>query len=69
MKIPVLVDSRYRFATSQALETLEMGADAIFVNTIDIVIAKDPSAIAQVFRITLEAGELVHLASLAPHYY
>ena len=62
--IPVVVDAGIG-APSQALEALEMGADAVLVNTA-IAVARDPIAMAQAFRLALEAGESCRQAGLAP---
>ncbi len=62
--IPVVVDAGIG-APSQALEALELGADAVLVNTA-IAVAHDPVAMASAFRLALEAGELGRQAGLAP---
>ncbi len=61
--VPVVVDAGIG-APSQALEALEMGADAVLVNTA-IAVARDPIAMARAFRLALDAGELAHGAGLA----
>ncbi|AIN46940.1 thiazole synthase [Candidatus Palibaumannia cicadellinicola] len=63
-QVPVVVDAGIG-APSQALEALEMGADAVLVNTA-IAVAQDPVAMANAFRLALMAGELVNAAGLAP---
>ncbi|WP_158380133.1 thiazole synthase [Candidatus Williamhamiltonella defendens] len=63
-KIPVVVDAGIG-APSQALEALEMGADAVLVNTA-IAVAQDPVAMAHAFRLAMEAGEQSRQAGLAP---
>ncbi|OIV45768.1 thiazole synthase [Sodalis sp. TME1] len=63
-QVPVVVDAGIG-APSQALEALEMGADAVLVNTA-IAVAQDPVAMARAFRVALEAGELARQAGLAP---
>lgn len=63
-QVPVVVDAGIG-APSQALEALEMGADAVLVNTA-IAVAQDPVAMARAFRVALEAGELAGQAGLAP---
>lgn len=63
-QVPVVVDAGID-APSQALEALEMGADAVLVNTA-IAVAQDPVAMARAFRVALEAGELARQAGLAP---
>src|SRR5206468_13081536 len=52
--VPVVVDAGLG-APSQAAEALEMGADAVLVNTA-IAIASDPVRMAQAFRKAVEAG-------------
>ena len=52
--VPVVVDAGLG-APSQAAEALEMGADAVLVNTA-IAIASDPARMAAAFRKAVEAG-------------
>ena len=52
--VPVVVDAGLG-APSQAAEALEMGADAVLVNTA-IAIAADPVRMAQAFKKAVEAG-------------
>jgi thiazole synthase len=52
--VPVVVDAGLG-APSQAAEALEMGADAVLVNTA-IAIAGDPVRMAQAFKKAVEAG-------------
>jgi thiazole synthase len=52
--VPVVVDAGLG-APSQAAQALEMGADAVLVNTA-IAIASDPARMAQAFRKAVEAG-------------
>ncbi len=52
--VPVIVDAGLG-APSQAAEALEMGADAVLVNTA-IAIASDPARMAHAFRMAVEAG-------------
>ncbi|TKI03131.1 thiazole synthase [Martelella alba] len=61
--VPVVVDAGIG-APSQALEALEMGADAVLVNTA-IAVARDPVAMARAFRLALEAGEAGRQGGLA----
>ncbi len=61
--VPVVVDAGIG-TPSQALEALEMGADAVLVNTA-IAVARDPVAMARAFKLALEAGELGRQAGLA----
>jgi len=52
--VPVVVDAGIG-APSHAAEALEMGADAVLVNTA-IAIASDPSRMAIAFKLAVEAG-------------
>ena len=52
--MPVVVDAGLG-APSQAAAALEMGADAVLVNTA-IAIAADPARMARAFRMAVEAG-------------
>lgn len=54
--VPVVVDAGLG-RPSHASEALEMGADAVLVNTA-IAIASDPVAIARAFRLAVEAGRI-----------
>jgi thiazole synthase len=54
--IPVIVDAGIG-APSHAAEALEMGADAVLVNTA-IAIAENPIHMATAFRLAVEAGRL-----------
>lgn len=62
-KVPVVVDAGIG-APSHAAEALEMGADAVLVNTA-IAIADDSSAMARAFRLAVEAGRLAWQAGRA----
>ncbi|KAA8995070.1 thiazole synthase [Affinibrenneria salicis] len=59
-RVPVVVDAGIG-VPSHAVEALEMGADAVLVNTA-IAVARDPVKMAQAFRIAVEAGELARQA-------
>jgi thiazole synthase len=61
--VPVVVDAGLG-APSQAAEALEMGADAVLVNTA-IAIASDPSRMAQAFRKAVEAGREAYEIGIA----
>lgn len=61
--VPVVVDAGLG-APSQAAEALEMGADAVLVNTA-IAIASDPVRMAQAFRKAIEAGREAREIGLA----
>src|SRR5438105_10031297 len=60
--VPVVVDAGIG-APSQAAEAMEMGADAVLVNTA-IGTAGDPVAMAAAFRLAVEAGRQAFLAGL-----
>jgi len=51
-------------APSHAAAALEMGADAVLVNTA-IAVAGQPVAMAHAFRLAVEAGRLAYEARLA----
>jgi len=61
--VPVVVDAGLG-APSQAAEAMEMGADAVLVNTA-IAIAPDPSRMAAAFRKAVEAGREAREVGLA----
>jgi thiazole synthase len=61
-EVPVVVDAGLG-APSQAAESLELGADAVLVNTA-IARADDPAAMARAFRLAVEAGRAARLAGL-----
>src|ERR1700726_3194909 len=61
--VPVVVDAGLG-APSQAAEAMEMGADAVLVNTA-IAIASDPARMAQAFRKAIEAGREAREIGLA----
>ena len=60
--VPVVVDAGLG-APSHAAEALEMGADAVLVNTA-IAVAGDPVAMARAFKKGVEAGREAFLAGL-----
>lgn len=60
--IPVVVDAGIG-APSQAAEAMEMGADAVLVNTA-IAIAEDPVEMAIAFKMAVEAGRKAYKAKL-----
>ena len=60
--VPVVIDAGLG-APSHAAEAMEMGADAVLVNTA-IAIASDPVAMARAFKLAVEAGRMAHLAGL-----
>lgn len=62
--VPVVVDAGIG-RPSHAAEALEMGADAVLVNTA-IAIARDPVAIARAFRMAVEAGRIAYESGGVP---
>jgi thiazole synthase len=62
-KIPVIVDAGIG-APSHAAEAIEMGADAVLVNTA-IAVANDPVMMARAFKLAVEAGQMAVEAQLA----
>lgn len=61
--VPVVVDAGIG-APSQAAEAMEIGADAVLVNTA-IAIAEDPVEMATAFKMAVEAGRKAHNAKLS----
>jgi thiazole synthase len=61
--VPVVVDAGLGLP-SHAAESIEMGADAVLVNTA-IAIAADPVRMARAFKLGVEAGELARHAGAA----
>lgn len=61
--VPVVVDAGLG-APSHAAEALEMGADAVLVNTA-IAIASDPNRMAMAFKLGVEAGRAAFECGLA----
>ena len=61
-RVPVVVDAGIG-APSHACEAMEMGADAVLVNTA-IAVADDPTSMAEAFRIAGEAGYAARQAGL-----
>ena len=62
--VPVVVDAGIG-APSHAAEAMEMGVDAVLVNTA-IAVARDPGRMAAAFRSAVQAGREAYLAGLAP---
>ena len=62
--VPVVVDAGLG-APSHAAEAMELGADAVLVNTA-IAVAHDPVAMARAFRDGVVAGRTAFLAGRAP---
>ena len=61
--VPVVVDAGLG-APSHASEAMEIGADAVLVNTA-IAVANDPNRMAAAFRMAVEAGRAAFEAGLA----
>ena len=59
--VPVIVDAGIGMP-SHAAEAMEMGADAVLINTA-IAIASEPSRIARAFKQAVEAGREAYLCS------
>ena len=62
--VPVVVDAGLG-APSHAAEAMEIGADAVLVNTA-IAVAGAPVEMAAAFRLGVEAGRRARLAALGP---
>ncbi len=62
--VPVVVDAGLG-APSHAAEAMELGADAVLVNTA-IAVAGDPAGMAAAFRLGVQAGRRARLAHPAP---
>lgn len=60
--VPVIVDAGIG-APSHAAQALEIGADAVLVNTA-IAIADDPVKMAKAFKLAVEAGRMAYEAKL-----
>jgi thiazole synthase len=61
--VPVVVDAGLG-APSHAAEAMEMGADAVLVNTA-IAVSSDPNRMATAFKMAVEAGRAAYEAGLA----
>lgn len=61
-EVPLVVDAGLG-SPSHAAEAMELGADAVLVNTA-IARAGDPVAMADAFRLAVEAGRRAHLSGL-----
>lgn len=62
-RVPVIVDAGLG-APSDAAKAMEIGADAVLVNTA-IAISEDPEKMAQAFKLATEAGRLAFESRLA----
>lgn len=60
IQVPVIVDAGIG-KPSQAAEAMEMGADAVLVNTA-IATAEDPVRMAEAFKLAVRAGRDAYLA-------
>lgn len=61
--VPVIVDAGIG-APSHAAEAMEMGADAVLVNTA-IAAARDPIVMGKAFKLAVESGRMAYKAGLA----
>jgi thiazole synthase len=61
-QVPVVVDAGIG-RPSQAAEAMEMGADAVLVNTA-IATAEDPAMMGRAFSLAVQAGRLAYLARM-----
>jgi thiazole synthase len=61
-KVPVIVDAGIG-APSDAAKAMELGADAVLVNTA-IAVAKNPAEMALAFKLGVEAGRIAYEAGL-----
>ena len=61
--VPIVVDAGIG-RPSQAAEAMEMGADAVLVNTA-IATALDPEVMGRAFSLAVKAGRMAYLAELA----
>jgi len=61
--VPVVVDAGLG-APSHAAEAMEMGADAVLVNTA-VAVSSDPNRMAVAFKMAVEAGRAAYEAGLA----
>ncbi|EEG78420.1 thiazole synthase [Dethiobacter alkaliphilus] len=64
MNLPIIVDAGLG-APSHAAEAMEMGADAVLVNTA-IASSGDPVAMGEAFKLATEAGRKAYLSRLGP---
>ncbi len=62
-QVPIIVDAGIG-RPSQAAEAMEMGADAVLVNTA-IATARDPENMGRAFSLAVQAGRAAYLAELA----
>jgi thiazole synthase len=62
--VPVVVDAGIG-TPSEAVQAMELGADALLINTA-IAMAANPGAMAQAMKLATEAGRLAHQAGRIP---
>jgi thiazole synthase len=62
--VPVIIDAGIG-APSHAANAMEMGADAVLVNTA-IAVSQNPIEMAKAFKMAVEAGRMAYNAKLAP---
>ncbi|MAQ74726.1 MAG: thiazole synthase [Aquimarina sp.] len=62
--VPVIVDAGIG-SPSHAAQAMEIGADAVLVNTA-IAVSQDPVAMAEAFKLSVKAGRMAYKARLAP---
>jgi len=62
-KVPVVIDAGIG-APSDAAKAMELGADAVLVNTA-IAVSENPIQMAQAFKMAVEAGRMAYEAKLA----
>lgn len=62
--VPVIVDAGIG-SPSHAAHAMEIGADAVLVNTA-IAVSPNPVEIAKAFKLAVEAGRIAYTAKLAP---
>lgn len=65
-RVPVIIDAGIG-APSDAAKAMEIGADAVLVNTA-IAVSENPIAMATAFKWAVEAGRVAFEARLAPSY-
>lgn len=63
-KVPVIIDAGIG-SPSHAVQAMELGADAVLVNTA-IAVSPNPVEIARAFKMAVEAGRMAFRAKLAP---
>ncbi len=66
-KVPVVVDAGIG-APSHAADAMEMGADAVLVNTA-VAVSPNPVQMAKAFKMAVEAGRMAYEAQLAQKNY